>query len=52
MVILTGDPTKAETVVMRFKFPANGRQRPHSHPHAEIVTMLSGSFGYGERGQI
>jgi quercetin dioxygenase-like cupin family protein len=48
MAILTGDPTKAETVVMRFKFPANRRQPPHSHPHAEIVTVLSGSVGYGE----
>jgi quercetin dioxygenase-like cupin family protein len=52
MAILTGDPTKAETVVMRFKFPANRRQPPHSHPHAEIVTVLSGSVGYGEGGKF
>ena len=48
IAVLTGDPTKAETVVMRVKFPANRRQPPHSHPHAEIVTLLSGSLGYGE----
>jgi len=35
-------------VAMRFKFPANRRQPPHSHPHAEIVTVLSGRVGYGE----
>ena len=47
MAILTGDPARAETVVMRFKFPAN-RPAPHSRPHAEIVTVLSGRVGYGE----
>jgi quercetin dioxygenase-like cupin family protein len=52
MAILIGDLTKAETVVMRFKFPANRRQPPHSHPHAEIVTVLSGSVGYGEGGSL
>jgi len=48
MAVLTGDPTKAETVVMRFKFPPNRQHAPHSHPHSEIVTVLRGRMGYGE----
>ena len=33
---------------MRFKIPANTKHQPHSHPHAEVVTVLSGKIGYGE----
>jgi quercetin dioxygenase-like cupin family protein len=44
-VILLGDPTKAETIVQRVKFPPNYRVPPHTHPYAEVVTVLSGTFG-------
>ena len=47
VAILLGDPTKAELVVQRVKFPANYRIPPHTHPYAEVVTVLSGSMGFG-----
>jgi quercetin dioxygenase-like cupin family protein len=46
--VLFGNPAKAGTVIMRFKFPANRQTPPHTHPYAEIVTIISGSIGYGE----
>ena len=46
-VILLGDPTKAEVVVQRVKFPPNYRIPPHTHPYAEVVTVISGNFGNG-----
>jgi quercetin dioxygenase-like cupin family protein len=43
---LVGDPTKAgEVVVLRIKFPANFRMPPHTHPYAEVVTVVSGDVG-------
>ncbi len=45
--ILVGDPTKAEVVVQRVKFPANYQIPPHTHPYAEVVTVLSGTIGFG-----
>ena len=42
---LVGDPTKTgEVVVLRIKFPANSRIPPHTHPYAEVVTLISGSI--------
>jgi quercetin dioxygenase-like cupin family protein len=46
--VLFGNPTKAGTTIMRFKFPANRQTPAHTHPYAEIVTIISGSIGYGE----
>ena len=46
-VILLGDPTKAEVVVQRNKFPPNYRVAPHTHPYSEIVTVITGNFGNG-----
>jgi quercetin dioxygenase-like cupin family protein len=43
-VILVGDPTKAETIVQRTKFPPHYRVPPHTHPDAEVVTVLSGNY--------
>jgi quercetin dioxygenase-like cupin family protein len=43
--ILIGDPTKAETIVQRVKFPPNYKVAPHTHPYAEVVTVMSGNFG-------
>ena len=43
---LVGDPTKAgETVVQRIKFPPNFIMPPHTHPFAEVVTVISGNIG-------
>ena len=47
LAILVGDPTKAATVVQRVKFPPNYRVAPHTHPYAEVVTVLSGTLGSG-----
>lgn len=43
-VILVGNPTKAETIVQRTKFPPHYRVPPHTHPYAEVVTVLSGNY--------
>ena len=43
-VILVGDPMKAETIVQRTKFPPHYRVPPHTHPYAEVVTVLSGNY--------
>jgi quercetin dioxygenase-like cupin family protein len=43
--ILIGDPSKAEMIVQRVKFPPNYRVPPHTHPYAEVVTVMSGNFG-------
>jgi quercetin dioxygenase-like cupin family protein len=47
LAILVGDPTKAEVVVQRVKFPPNYRVAPHTHPYAEVVTVISGTLGSG-----
>jgi len=49
--ILVGDPTKAEVIVQRVKFPPHYRVPPNTHPYAEVVTVLSGSYGnnFGEK---
>jgi quercetin dioxygenase-like cupin family protein len=47
LAILVGDPTRAEVVVQRVKFPPNYRVGPHTHPYAEVVTVISGSLGSG-----
>ncbi len=41
---LLGDPAKAETVVMRVKFPPNFKIPLHTHPVSEVITVLSGTF--------
>ena len=42
---LVGDPTKlGEVVVLRIKFPANSLVPPHTHPYAEVVTLISGAI--------
>jgi quercetin dioxygenase-like cupin family protein len=44
IAILVGDPTKAETIVQRVKFPPNFKVPPHTHPYSEVVTVLSGTY--------
>jgi quercetin dioxygenase-like cupin family protein len=41
---LLGDPAKAETVVMRVKFPPNFKIPLHTHLVTEVITVLSGTF--------
>ena len=43
-VILVGDPTKAESIVQRIKFPPHYKVPPHTHPYSEMVTVLSGTI--------
>ena len=49
-VILVGDPTKAEMIVQRTKFPPHYKVPPHTHPYTEVVTVLSGNYwnSFGE----
>jgi quercetin dioxygenase-like cupin family protein len=41
---LLGDPAKAETIVLRVKFPPNFKIPLHTHPFSEVITVLSGTF--------
>src|SRR5215469_6420523 len=41
---LLGDPSKAEMVVMRVKFPPNFKIPLHTHPVTELITVLSGTL--------
>ena len=50
--VLVGDPAKPEVVVQRVKFPPNYRVAPHTHPYAEVVTVLSGTLGSGMGGKF
>jgi quercetin dioxygenase-like cupin family protein len=49
--VLAGDPTKAEPFTVRLRFPDGYKIPPHTHPTAENVTVLSGTFfaGMGAR---
>ena len=38
IVNVLGDPTKAETIVLRVKFPPHFKVPPHTHPYSEVVT--------------
>lgn len=42
--ILTGDPSKAEPVTLRLRFPAGYVVPPHTHPATEHITVLEGRF--------
>jgi quercetin dioxygenase-like cupin family protein len=44
IVNVFGDPTKAETIVLRVKFPPHFKVPPHTHPYSEVVTVLSGTY--------
>jgi quercetin dioxygenase-like cupin family protein len=46
-VVLVGDPSKAEIVVVRSKFPPNYVAPPHTHPFTETITVISGEVGFG-----
>src|SRR6188508_2238793 len=45
--VLEGDPTKPGPFVFRVKVPDGYRIPPHTHPKAERVTVISGTFNLG-----
>ena len=42
--VLQGDPSKAEPFTIRLRFPNGYKIPPHTHPTAENVTVLTGTF--------
>lgn len=50
VAVVSGDPTKAQSYVIRAQMPAGYRIPPHWHPTVENLTVLSGtvSLGMGE----
>jgi len=51
MAVLNGDPAQAGAFTVRLKAPAGYKVMPHTHPTAERLTVISGSFkiGMGEK---
>jgi ketosteroid isomerase-like protein/quercetin dioxygenase-like cupin family protein len=51
MAVVSGDPSQAQSFVIRAQMPAGYRIPPHWHPTDEHVTVLSGtvSLGMGEK---
>src|ERR1041385_2533025 len=51
MAVLTGDPGQPGPFTVRLKAPAGYKVMPHTHPTAERLTVISGSFkiGMGEK---
>ncbi len=47
IAVLEGDPTKPGPFVFRVKVPDGYRIPPHTHPKAERVTVISGTFNLG-----
>jgi quercetin dioxygenase-like cupin family protein len=46
-VLLTGDPAKPGVFFAYLKFPPNYDIPPHTHPFAEVITVLRGKLGNG-----
>jgi quercetin dioxygenase-like cupin family protein len=44
---LAGNPRAEEPYVVRIKVRPNDTTMPHTHPHAENVTVISGAIGFG-----
>ena len=47
MIILEGDPTRAEMFTLRLRLPNNYTIPPHYHPQWEHITVISGLFHIG-----
>ena len=47
MAVLSGDPSKSGTFVIRVKMPAGYKIPAHHHPTDEYVTVISGDFSLG-----
>ncbi|HEY1656447.1 MAG TPA: cupin domain-containing protein [Candidatus Tumulicola sp.] len=50
LAILTGNPTKTGTSVIRVKMPDGYVNKPHYHSHPEYITVIQGTvlFGTGD----
>ena len=51
MAVVSGDPSQAAPFAVRLAFPAGYRIKPHTHPTAETVRVVSGVLrvGMGEK---
>jgi anti-sigma factor ChrR (cupin superfamily) len=47
MAVLSGDPGKPGTFVIRLKMPAGYQIPAHNHPTDEYVTVITGDFSLG-----
>jgi quercetin dioxygenase-like cupin family protein len=47
MAVLAGDPTKKGLFTVRMQAPAGYKVPPHTHPTAENITVISGTFDIG-----
>jgi len=47
MAVLAGDPTKKGLFTVRLQAPAGYKVPPHTHPTAENITVISGTFNVG-----
>lgn len=47
IAVLDGDPNKKGPFTVRLQTPAGYKIQPHTHPTAERITVISGSFHLG-----
>lgn len=47
MAVLSGDPGKKGMFTVRLQAPAGYKIAPHTHPTAEHITVISGTFNVG-----
>jgi quercetin dioxygenase-like cupin family protein len=47
MAVLDGDPTKKGSFTVRLQTPDDYKVAPHTHPTAERITVISGTFHLG-----
>ncbi len=47
VALVVGDPSKPEPFVVHIKLPPNYKVAPHTHPFAELITVIAGSLGNG-----
>ena len=47
LAVLAGDPNKKGLFTVRLQTPAGYKVPPHTHPTAEHITVISGTFNIG-----
>jgi len=47
VAVLSGDPGKSGVYTVRMRAPAGYKIMPHTHPTAEMITVISGTFHLG-----
>src|SRR5438067_4383068 len=47
LAVLAGDPNKKGLFTVRLQTPAGYKVPPHTHPTAEHITVISGTFDIG-----